>query len=187
MKLTWARQVLLYALLEGALVFSAIVFIPSYLHQRFNLPLTAAGAIVALYGIGGLGYTLFARRLLGRFGEHGLSRLGGLMIGLGFVLLVTGSHWAWSLPACLISGFGFYMLHNTLQANATQMAPQARGTAVALFACSLFLGQSLGIGAASSLIDSVGLQAVFSVSMISLPVLGYAFAWALKNKRPVAR
>lgn len=187
LKLPWARQVLLYALLEGALVFSAIVFIPSYLHDRFNLPLTAAGAIVALYGIGGLGYTLFARRLLGRFGEHGLSRFGGLMIGLGFVLLVTGSHWAWSLPACLISGFGFYMLHNTLQANATQMAPQARGTAVALFACSLFLGQSLGIGAASSLIDSVGLQAVFSVCMISLPVLGYAFAWALKNKRPVAR
>lgn len=187
LKLPWARQVLLYALLEGALVFSAIVFIPSYLHDRFNLPLTAAGAIVALYGIGGLGYTLFARRLLGRFGEHGLSRFGGLMIGLGFVLLVTGSHWAWSLPACLISGFGFYMLHNTLQANATQMAPQARGTAVALFACSLFLGQSLGIGAASSLIDSVGLRAIFSVCMISLPVLGYAFAWALKNKRPVAQ
>lgn len=186
LKLPWARQVLLYALLEGALVFSAIVFIPSYLHDRFNLPLTAAGAIVALYGIGGLGYTLFARRLLGRFGEHGLSRFGGLMIGLGFVLLVVGSHWAWSLPACLISGFGFYMLHNTLQANATQMAPQARGTAVALFACSLFLGQSLGIGAASSLIDSMGLQVVFSVCMISLPVLGYAFAWALKNKRPVA-
>ena len=28
-------------------------------------------------------------------------------------------------------GFGFYMLHNTLQTNATQMSPQARGTAPA--------------------------------------------------------
>lgn len=186
LKLPWARQILLYALLEGALVFSAIVFIPSYLHHTYQLPLTAAGAIVALYGIGGLGYTLFARRLLGRFGEHGLARLGGVMIGLGFVLLIAGSHWAWALPACLVSGFGFYMLHNTLQANATQMAPQARGTAVALFACSLFLGQSLGIGAASALLDKVGLATIFTVCMASLPVLGYAFAYALINKKPPA-
>lgn len=184
MCLPWARQVLFFALLEGALVFSAIVFIPSYLHQTYQLPLTAAGAIVALYGIGGLGYTLFARRLLGLFGEHGLARLGGLMIGLGFALLVAGPHWAWSLPACLLSGFGFYMLHNTLQANATQMAPAARGTAVALFACSLFLGQSVGIGVASALIDSVGLPLIFTVCLVCLPVLGYAFSRALENKRP---
>ena len=30
-------------------------------------------------------------------------------------------------------GLGYYMLHNTLQTNATQMTPEARGTAVAGF------------------------------------------------------
>lgn len=179
---SWARTVLLFALLEGALVYSAIVFIPSFLHEQFQLPLTMAGAIVALYGVGGLGYTFFARRLLGRFGEHGLARLGGLMIGVGFALLVAGPHWVWSLPACMLSGFGFYMLHNTLQANATQMVPHARGTAVALFACSLFLGQSAGIGAAASFIDSLGLRAILGTCMAALPVLGMAFGLALAKK-----
>lgn len=179
---SWARKILLFALIEGALIFSAIVFIPSYLHLQFDLPLTAAGAIVALYGIGGLGYTFFARRLLGKFGEHGLARLGGLMIGVGFTLMVVGPHWLWSLPGCLISGFGFYMLHNTLQANATQMAPNARGTAVALFACSLFLGQSAGIGTASMLIDTIGLPAILSVCLVALPILGLLISHSLKDR-----
>ena len=39
-------------------------------------------------------------------------------------------------------GFGYYMLHNTLQTNATQMLPEARGTAVAGFSSALFLGRA---------------------------------------------
>ena len=42
-------------------------------------------------------------------------------------------------------GLGFYMLHNTLQTNATQMTPEARGTAVAIFSSALYLGQTLGV------------------------------------------
>lgn len=34
----------------------------------------------------------------------------------------------------LMHGIGYYMLHNTLQTNATQLAPEVRGTAVSLFA-----------------------------------------------------
>ena len=45
-------------------------------------------------------------------------------------------------------GMGFYMLHNTLQTNATQMAPERRGTAVSQFAASLFIGQSVGVAIA---------------------------------------
>lgn len=37
------------------------------------------------------------------------------------------------------------MLHNTLQINATQMAPERRGAAVAAFAASFFIGQYVGI------------------------------------------
>ena len=40
-------------------------------------------------------------------------------------------------PAIALIGLGFYMLHNTLQTNATQMAPEARGLAVSLFAFML--------------------------------------------------
>ena len=40
--------------LEGAAVFGAMAFIPTYLNARFGLTLTAAGAILGFYGIGGL-------------------------------------------------------------------------------------------------------------------------------------
>jgi len=183
MRIGWARRVLLIALIEGAFVFSALVFIPTYLHARFQVPLTAAGAIVALYGVGGLVYTFFARRLLGRYGEKGLAQIGGALMGIGFAMLAFGNHWAWSIPACWIAGLGFYMLHNTLQVNATQMAPHARGTAVSLFACSLFLGQSLGIAAIAALVDSYGVAAAFLASMIALPVLGLWFASSV-SRRP---
>jgi predicted MFS family arabinose efflux permease len=182
LKVAWARQVLTVALIEGAFVFSALVFIPTHLHSRFDLPLTAAGAIVALYGIGGLAYTFFARRLLGYLGEKGLAWIGGALMGVGFAILAFASHWAWAIPACLIAGLGFYMLHNTLQVNATQMAPHARGTAVSLFACSLFLGQSLGIAVIATLVDSYGIDAAFIASMIALPVLGAWFAHSVSSK-----
>ena len=50
-------------------------------------------------------------------------------------------------------GLGFYMLHNTLQTNATQMSPEARGTAVGLFSAALYLGQTAGVAAAAPVID----------------------------------
>jgi MFS transporter, YNFM family, putative membrane transport protein len=52
-------------------------------------------------------------------------------------LLATASAFA--------AGLGFYMMHSTLQINATQMAPAVRGTAMAVFAGCLFLGQSVGV------------------------------------------
>ena len=55
------------------------------------------------------------------------------------------------------------MFHNTMQANATQMAPGARGTAVSLFAAALFMGQSLGALLAANLIDRIGSTAVIAL------------------------
>jgi predicted MFS family arabinose efflux permease len=51
-------------------------------------------------------------------------------------------------------GLGFYMFHNTLQTKATQMTPEARGTAVAIFSSALYFGQTAGSG--SALLSSIG-------------------------------
>ena len=62
-------------------------------------------------------------------------------------------------------GLGFYMLHNTLQTNATQMSPEARGTAVALFSSALYLGQTARRRTVAALvIDRVGAAADLSRS-----------------------
>lgn len=186
-KVPWARVILFAALIEGAFVFSALTFIPTYLHLSFAVPLTVGGAIVAAFGIGGLVYAFGARRLLDRIGETGLPWVGGALLGVGFAMLVFANHWGWSLPACFLTGLGFYMLHNTLQANATQMVPEVRGTSMSLFACSLFLGQSVGIGSVSALADQLGIAAIFVASMVVLPLLAVWFARKLQRRHTAAQ
>lgn len=183
----WARVILAAALVEGAFVFSSLTFIPTYLHWVYAVPLTVGGGVVASFGVGGLLYAYAAPRLLRRIGETGLPWAGGALLALGFAMLVFSGHWGWALPACFVMGLGFYMLHNTLQANATQMAPQARGTGVALFACSLFLGQSLGVGSVSVVVDTFGIASVFIASMIVLPLLAAWFAYQLPRRHANAR
>ncbi len=152
----WARVVMLSVFLEGAFVLGAFAFFATHLHTTLDISLTSAGATAMLFGLGGLLFALTSRPLLARLGELGLIRGGGLalLLMMGIVALVP--HLAVVAPACLAMGLGFYMLHNTLQTNATQMAPERRGAAVAAFALSYFLGQALGVSAAGWAVSHVG-------------------------------
>jgi predicted MFS family arabinose efflux permease len=179
----WARFVLVTVFLEGSLVFGPFAFIPAYLHLRYGLTLTGAGAIFGIYGLGGLSYTLVTGRLVARLGERGLAFGGGILLSCAFLAFLLGSSWHWAVPASFIAGLGFYMLHNTLQTNATQMAPATRGTAVSMFASSFFMGQAVGVAGASMIVDSVGAGWVFAVSAAAVPLIGAWFAWVLRFRK----
>ncbi|HEX7327059.1 MAG TPA: MFS transporter [Casimicrobiaceae bacterium] len=172
----WAREVLAISVVEGAVAYSAFAFVPSYLHQRFGLSMAWAGGVLALYGVGGFCYSRIAPHMLSRWGESGLARRGGVVLGVIFAVLAGMPHWGWALPACFAGGLGFYMVHNTLQTHATQMAPSVRGTAVSLFSCALFFGQSVGVVAASWVVDHLSARAVFAAAAVALPVLAWGFA-----------
>lgn len=165
------RPILTIVAIEGALAFGAIAFIPSLLQRQHDVSLSMAGGIAAFYGLGGFLYTRMARSLLGRLGESGLARLGGVFLFLGFVSFAYVPLLAWTPVACLMAGFGFYCLHNTLQTNATQMAPTARGAAMSLFACLLFIGQSLGVWGAAWVADNASPSLIFAVSGAGLLML----------------
>ncbi|MGE5171774.1 MAG: MFS transporter [Rudaea sp.] len=172
----WAREVLAIAFLEGMIAYSAFAFVPSHLHQRFGLAMTWAGAVLALYGVGGFVYSRLARALLRRLGEAGLARTGGILLGVVFATLAAMPDWRFAPPACLLGGLAFYMLHNTLQTHATQMVPAVRGTAVSLYACTLFLGQSVGIAGAGFIVDRASAVGVFALAALTLPLLAAWFA-----------
>ncbi|TCG08678.1 arabinose ABC transporter permease [Paraburkholderia steynii] len=174
--LPWARTVLLVTFIEGSLAFSALSFIPSYLHSGFDVPMSRAGGVVALYGVGGLLYSRCARSLVNRLGEANLARLGGACLAVSYGGLAVLGNWWLAAPCCFLAGFGFYALHNTLQTHATQMAPMMRGTAVSLFSCFLFFGQSLGVACAAWFIDRFSAPPVFICSASGLIVLAFAFS-----------
>jgi predicted MFS family arabinose efflux permease len=166
-------QVLSATIVEGALIFGAMAFIPTHLHQQFDMSVVFAGTVMMLYGVGGLIYSQLARRWLGWLGgERGLVRTGASLIVLGLMTLAWSHQQALGMLGCFMTGFGFYMMHNTLQTQATQMAPHARGTAVTLFACVLFFGQSAGVLAMSFGVDRGWLPYAFSLCAVGVAALG---------------
>ncbi|MCC7461592.1 MAG: MFS transporter [Gammaproteobacteria bacterium] len=183
----WARAILTWVLIEGAAAFGAFAFAPTYLHQRFGLTLRAAGALMSLFGVGGLGYALLARRFIARLGEPGLALGGGLLLSTAFLTLGVAPQAWWAAPAALAAGLGFYMLHNTFQTHGTQMAPTARGTAVAIFASCLFLGQAAGVAAATRIADYAGPTPVFLLAAAILLIVGASFSAVLRQRAHGAR
>lgn len=167
-----ARVVLAVVAVEGAFATAAMAYAPSHLHLNFGVAVSTAGAILALVGVGGLLYSRSAGWLLARMKPLVMARLGGFVVGLAWmgVALVPAAMWA--LPLCLAAGLGFYMIHNTLQALATQMAPTQRGTAVALFACALFLGQAVGMGVAAWVVDHSSTTALLLSYGLGLVAVG---------------
>ncbi|ALK88359.1 MFS transporter [Limnohabitans sp. 63ED37-2] len=166
------RWVLGVTAAEGALVFGALAFMPTHLHQQFGLSVVASGSVMMVYGVGGLLYSQMARRWLAWLGERGLVRTGAALVAVGLLVLAWGSGVWLGMLSCLMTGLGFYMLHNTLQVQATQMAPAARGSAVTLFACSLFFGQSTGVLIMAQSVDMGWLAYAFTAAAVGVTGLG---------------
>ncbi len=172
----WARVVLLTVFLEGAFLYGAFAFIATHLHERFGLPLAAAGSTLMLFGFGGLLYALASKRLVRGLGEVGLTMFGGILLATSLLVVGIAPVWWWALPGCFIAGLGFYMLHNTLQINATQMAPERRGAAVSAFASSFFLGQAVGVGIDGALVARIGTSGVIGIGAFGVLLVALAFS-----------
>ncbi len=172
----WARITLLTVFLEGACVFGTFSFLASHLHQVHQVSLATAGLVVMLFGLGGLLFALTSARLVRRLGEAGLSRWGGVILALTLALTALAPVWWWVLPLCLLAGTGFYMLHNTLQINATQMAPERRGAAVSSFSASFYMGQSCGVALAGWAVGHTGTTAIILVGAAGTLLLALNFS-----------
>lgn len=181
----WPRLVLAVVFAEGAVFFGAFTFVGAYLHARFGFTYTAVGAFLATFGAGGLLFAVTVRTLVGRLGERGLAAGGGALVCIGFLGLAAAPAPALVPPAIGLVGLGFYMLHNTLQTNATQMAPEARGLAVSVFASCFFLGQAAGAWLAGAVADRAGFPVLFVAAGPIVLLLALGFARAL-DWRPAA-
>jgi predicted MFS family arabinose efflux permease len=179
LRVRWARWIVVLVGLEGALVFATLAFVPTFLHDSFGLTLGQAGAVMALYAAAGLVYAPLAGRFAQRLGERGQALGGACAIGAAAALLAASRSWPWAVPACLLAGLGFFMLHSTLQLHATQMAPERRATAISLFVISLFGGQALGVALAAWIVDHGSVRAVFVLTAVTVPLIGLAFRHGL--------
>ena len=162
--------------LEAIFVFGAFPHVGQFLIERTGSTAqaapTQAGLVLGAFGIGGLAYALTVRRLIAWLGVRRMCVVGSCAAAAAYAALAALQVWWLAVPAMLLAGGSYYMLHNSLQTEATEIAPTARGSAVALFACGFFAGQGLGPVLFGALVHGLGFPAALLICAVGLVSLG---------------
>lgn len=174
------RLIIVAVFIEGFFFFGGFAYIGAFLRDQYSLSYVAIGFMLGGFGVGGLIYSRWVRWLVRRFGESGLILVGGWLICACYLSIAVFQNWLLFIPANILLGLGFYMLHSTLQTQATEMAPEARGTAVSLFAFSLFIGQGIGVAAFGLVVDGPGYTPSFVVAGVVTALLA---VWLVNQLR----
>lgn len=171
--------------LEGAFLHGLFPFVAALLAARGEERAAIAGVVIAGFAIGGFLYSGLISSLLRWFGEGGLMRGGGALMGLGVAVVTVGHAWPVEFAIFIVIGLGFYSLHGVIQIYVTELAPAARGTAVALHGCSFFLGQAVGPVLYRGGFDHLGVAATSATSGLVLLATGLVCAaWLRRPPRP---
>ena len=171
-----ARVICAAVAVEGCLFYGAFGYLGAFLRLEFDLSYTAIGVLLAGFGIGGLVYSMAVGALVARLGPRRMVVLGGWLLLAGFTALALSPWWAASALLVPLLGFAFYLLHNTLQTQATEMVPAARGSAISAFAFCLFAGQAVGVAGDGLLVEAAGFRPVLAATGVGLVLLAGWFA-----------
>ena len=161
---------------EGVFIFGFFPYVGPLLIERAGSDAEAAarqaGFVLGAFGIGGLAYAFSVRRIIDALGVRRMCLVGATAAAFSYAALGLLRIWWLDALVLMVIGVGYYMLHNSLQAEATEIAPAARGSAVALFAAGLFAGQGIGPLLFGGLVHTLGFPAALLTSCAGLLLLG---------------
>ena len=175
-----SRDVIITATLEGALIFGVLAYFGAFLRHEHDLSYVVIGLVLAMYGVGGAIYSAAVHHIVRALGERGMIVGGTMLLGACYLVLTVVPVWWLCIPVFLLAGLGFYTFHNTMQTKATELSPEARGTAVSLWVFMLFVGQGLGVTGFGMMIDGPGYHAAFIVAGLGVAGLGLWFRSRLR-------
>lgn len=175
-----AKVCFLAVMIGGTCLFGLLPHVAGLLEARGTGSVKEAGIVIAATGLGGMIYTLTVKSILASVGgQMNMIRLGGLVAATGFGLAAIGLDWRIEALFFIVLGVGFYMVHNSLQTQATELSVENRGSAVALHAFAFFSGQALGPPLFGLGITTIGPAATLLVAGLTMAVMGLALAAAL--------
>ena len=99
---------------------------------------------------------------------------GGIVAAMGLATAGLDVLWAAQMASMVVLGFGFFLLHNSVQTEVTELAPSARASAFSLHAFSFFLGQAIGPIVYGAALPAFGATASFAGGAVILAVTGVA-------------
>jgi DHA1 family inner membrane transport protein len=146
-----ARLCYLGVFTEGICIFGMLPYVAAFLQELGEPRLSIAGVVIGGYAVGGLIYAATVSRLLARFGDNALMIAGAALISSQIVIIAFGPPWQAQFLSFAVMGYGFYLIHGGFQVFTSEIAPDARASAVSLqafcFNCGQFSGPLLfGIG-----------------------------------------
>jgi len=169
---------------EGCCVLGLFPFIASFLFEQGETSLTVAGIVIAGFAVGGLFYTLTVSRFLPWLGVGGMMISGGTIVALQLAVVAFGPPWKGQALSLLFMGWGFYMIHGSLQVFASELSVEARATALSLHSFFFFMGQTIGPIAYGFGLIHAGKMPTLLTSAVVMTALGLACARLLRQRRP---
>ena len=130
--------------LEAIALYGCTPFIGELIEANHLGTAREAGFVLAGIGIGGIIYSLSLPITLRLLRRTHMMALGGSLAGAGLLGMALILPWPLMTLCFTVTGFGFMMLHNSVQAEVAELAPAARASAFSMHSCSFFLGQAIG-------------------------------------------
>jgi predicted MFS family arabinose efflux permease len=167
----WAVLLLLLAVLVGAVMFGFVTYLAPALEAHWQSP-AIAGAVVASYGVS----VLFCTRVFGYVARRVPAALilagGAALLMIGYLIAGATQSVAAILAASILAGGAYAFMQSTFQTWATDVVPEARGTATSLFATAIFAGAALATSGVAGLASANNYSTLFVIAaLVTLPVL----------------
>jgi len=169
---------------EGCCVLGVFPYVASFLFELGVTSLSISGLVIAGFAVGGLFYTLSVSRFLPRLGVNGMMISGAVLMGLQLAIVAFGPPWQLQAGNFILMGWGFYMIHGSLQVFASELSVEARASALSLHSFFFFMGQTIGPIAYGFGILNVGKIPTLLASSVIIVVLGFICARFLRPTRP---
>ncbi len=101
--------------IEGCCVLGLFPYIASFLFEQGVTSLSISGIVIAAFAVGGLFYTLSVSRFLPRLGVNRMMIAGATLMSLQLAVIAFGPPWPFQAASFVLMGWGFYMIHGSLQ------------------------------------------------------------------------
>ena len=169
----------------GGLGFGLLPFISPILQSQNNGGVREAGFIIAAQAFGSLLLSLVLPWMLRAISRPWMIAGGSLLVAASLVAWSFGAHWSVQMAIFVVFGFGWFMQHNSIQYEVSEISQEYRGSAYSMHAFFFFTGQFLGPIAYGLMIPSMGAQGALITAAALMGVTGVAAgsAFALLGRK----
>ena len=167
---------------EGIVIFGLFPFVALLLLATGEPRASIAGAVIAGFSVGGVIYAVLVPKLVARWRTDQLMIGGGIIAALSLCVVAFDFIWPVQFAAFTLLGFGFYTLHGSIQVQATELAPDARGAAMSMHSFSFFMGHASGPVLYSLGFVTLGAAITISIAAAMILMVGLICARLLRER-----